>query len=61
MKAIMVLADGETYSEVDSCKIVYVPDSLEEDEIEGELKHLNLDPRGGSPEGCYVVTTFSDF
>ena len=37
---LMVLNDGETYSEITGCKIVQVPDIISPDDIEGVLHGL---------------------
>jgi hypothetical protein len=39
---IMVLADGETYSEVDGCKILWLPERLDPEEIDYVLKAIKV-------------------
>lgn len=43
MAYVMVLDDGETYSGVDNCSIVEVPDHFDGDDIEAFLDQLNTD------------------
>lgn len=43
---IMVLNDGETFSELDGCKMITVPDGWSSEEIEPLLRVL----RGDEPE-----------
>ena len=50
MALIMVLNDGETYSNLANCKIVEVPDNIDNDDIEWRLKDDYLELK--------VVTTF---
>jgi hypothetical protein len=37
MKYIMVLNDGETFTDVDGCAIVAVPDDADSEQIEAQL------------------------
>jgi hypothetical protein len=55
MATIVVLNDGETYTDISGCKIVWVDDHLEPDQIEERLKNINLAEASGEME---VITTF---
>jgi hypothetical protein len=35
---LMVLSDGETYSELEGCKIVRIPDNVDTEDVESLLK-----------------------
>jgi hypothetical protein len=38
-KWIMVLADGDTYSQLDGCAIVAIPEDMQDEEIEEFVRH----------------------
>ena len=40
---IMVLNDGETFSDVEGCKVVELPDDFEPNDIEDALKNIKDD------------------
>ena len=57
MSRIVVLNDGETFSDAFGCKVVEISEDLSSDEIEERLKELRDD---GSAEGLDVVMYFSE-
>lgn len=57
MKFIMVLNDGETFTNLDGCAIIGIPDDLMDiDAIEEELSKLN----SNHDHDLIVVTVFQD-
>lgn len=52
---VMVLNDGETYTDLAGCKIIHVPASVFENELDEFVKDA---ARGHDPEGDSVVHTF---
>lgn len=53
---IMVLNDGETFTDLEGCQIVRVPDEWDIDDIEIALHDLG---RGHEPADIKVVSHFS--
>ena len=53
---LMLLDDGETYSGLYGCRVIYVPDDWDADQIDGALEEIR---RGNAElrEKC-VVTEF---
>ena len=57
MKFIMVLNDGETFSSLDGCSIVGIPDHFQLEETEEALDTLNSH---GDSVDIQVITVFQD-
>ena len=52
---IVVLSDGTTYSELDKCKIVWVADHIDADDIEDILKDLTTATNRGDAEVMAIL------
>lgn len=60
-KQIMVLNDGETFTNLDGCSIVAVPVTMEIEEIEELLHNLDMfDHNPGDFSEGYVVMNFTE-